>query len=128
MPASSWRQHSLVLALALASIASDCHWRLRINNPDGRSTLVIIVSTGGIHLDVDGYSLAVTGLEAGEVADASIPTNGTQLIYLTAAGAHLVELRGVAENCTVLTANPHRIDVPVGSSAETSFEVSCTSR
>jgi dipeptidyl aminopeptidase/acylaminoacyl peptidase len=79
----------------------------------------VIVTTTGSALDPDGYTVLVDG--AGQELDATdeLTVSGV------APGAHTVELRGLADNCTLDGANPRNVTVDSGAPTEVDFDVSC---
>ena len=90
-------------------------------NPTGASysTLRVTVATTGGDIDDNGYVLQV-GKER-----RSIGVNGRVALDGFRQGGQIVELTGVADNCTVAGTNPREVTVERGVDATTSFEVSC---
>lgn len=86
--------------------------------PPPGSISVTVTTTGG-DLDADGYELMV-GLERRIIA----PTTSVRVDGVDA-GSHMVELRGVAANCSVTGENPRAIVVESGSVASATIEVVC---
>ena len=89
--------------------------------PANAGTLRITTATTGSEPDNDGYSLSVDGGAAQPVG-----ANATMTLANMAAGAHAVNLAGVAQNCLVEEANPRSVTVSSGATAEVSFAISCT--
>ena len=83
-------------------------------------SLTATSSTSGSNLDPDGYTVAVDG-----GASQAIAVNGSVSFSGLNAGNHSVALSGVAANCTVTSANPQTVNVPVGGSAAAAFTVDC---
>jgi PKD domain-containing protein len=80
----------------------------------------VSTSTTGSDLDPDGYTVAVDGGQGQPIGiNGSVPFNGL------AAGAHNVQLSGLAANCTVSGANPQTVNVPSGGTATAPFSVNC---
>ena len=107
----------LVLVFALA-VVSAC-------NGDGTSppttgTIEVIAATMGSELDPDGYTVTVDG-----EADQALGVNSSISISGLSAGDHTVELTDVAANCSVGGSNPRTATVSAGSTATTTFDVSC---
>jgi plastocyanin len=106
----------LVLALVLAAAGCD-------GSPTGESgigSLRVSVSTTGEDLDLDGYVVRVDGVDSQTVSVA-----GTQVFSNLAAGEHLVELSGVAENCLASPGNSRSVTVVGGETAEVVFALDC---
>ncbi|UCG86412.1 MAG: hypothetical protein JSW71_21335 [Gemmatimonadota bacterium] len=89
----------------------------------GTSTgdLRITATTTGQDLDPDGYLVVVDGSYS-----RSIGINGSVTFSNVAVGNHAVQLSDLADNCTV-GQNPRTVDVPAEATAETTFDVTCTS-
>jgi len=107
-----------LLTLALvAGLAGSCD---EATNP-GPTTGAIRVSavTGGSSIDPDGYTLTV-GTDAQVLA-----IDQTRYFPDLDPGAYVVELSGVASNCTVDGDNPRTLSVIAGATAATSFTVAC---
>ena len=90
--------------------------------PPVLGTLVVSTSTTGAALDPDGYTVTVDGTLSQPVG-----TSGSVTFDSLVSGPHRVELAGVAENCTVIGANPQTDSVPAGDTARAAFAVSCAS-
>jgi len=88
--------------------------------PPPTGDLTVGASTSGVLPDPDGYTVTVDGGQA-----RGIGINGATTYTGIAAGAHTVELIGLALNCTVNGQNPRAVNVPAGSSASTTFAVDC---
>ena len=83
-------------------------------------TVVVNTQTGGPSPDTDGYTIVLDETERGP-----IPPNGQASVTGLAPGSHVIELRGVATNCTV-EANPRTFQVAAGATANVSFNITCT--
>ena len=81
---------------------------------------VQVFTTGGDQ-DPDGYELFV-GAEKRVIS-----TTGTVNIHGFNGGSHLVELKGVASNCSVLGDNPRAVVVEPGGVVSATIEVVCDS-
>ena len=110
------RTRLVVVALALG-VAVSCEppFAVPING-----FLRVTVTTSGGDLDLDGYTLQVTG-----VADQALGLNQTVVIAQLDTGAHQVELGGVAANCTVTGDNPRSVRVVLGDTVRVTFPVGC---
>src|SRR2546425_1872173 len=78
----------------------------------------VTASTIGTDLDPDGYAVAVDG-----GVEQSLPVNGTST-FSTSAGDHVIELGGVASNCSVAK-NPQTVSVTPGTTTEAAFQITC---
>jgi hypothetical protein len=78
-------------------------------------------STTGSNPDPNGYTVTVDGSQSQEIG-----VNGTVTFSDVAAGNHSVQLTGVASNCNVAGSNPRIVTVPVGGTAQSTFEVDCS--
>ena len=83
-------------------------------------SLALRTNTTGSHLDPDGYHLVIDG-KGGTVVGVNAISSLTEL----SPGSHLVELRGVAGNCSVDGANPVTVEIIAGQTADASFFVIC---
>jgi len=120
------RDTVLAVVLLFASLAFDCRWQLRINDPvDGRSTLVVTTVTSGASLDRDGYEVAVRLGGEQAVIPRRLQPNDSQSMMLDSEGTYVVTLGGLAENRAVVGANPSNIRVTQEATVETKFQVAC---
>lgn len=90
------------------------------NSPSSTGTLQVDTSTTGDDIDPDGYTVSVTGQTSQAVG-----VNGSVSFSNLAAGNYQVQLTGVAANCTVGGSNPRVVAVSSGSTATTTFDVTC---
>src|SRR2546430_1547873 len=90
--------------------------------PPVLGTLVVSTSTTGAALDPDGYTVTVDGTLSQPVG-----TSGSVTFDSLVSGPHRVELAGVAENCTVIGANPQTDPASAGDTAPAAVGVSCAS-
>src|SRR6266480_2970312 len=81
--------------------------------------IIVAANTDGSDLDPNGYT-ATLDLTKSQ----SLPTNGSTTFSGVLEGAHVVQLSGVASNCTVNTKNPLPVAL-VGSSTTATFSVTC---
>jgi hypothetical protein len=77
--------------------------------------------TSGADLDLDGFTVRVTGLLVDR--SQSMPTNGSTTFSNLVLGSFTVELRGIAPNCSA-DANPKSVTVILGTTT-TNFTVTC---
>ncbi len=82
--------------------------------------VTVTTSSTGPQPDDDGYSVDIDGGEP-----QTIGINAAVAFTGLTAGEHVVELQGVADNCTVAGENPRAVTVVAGAMAETVFEVTC---
>src|SRR5256885_3641470 len=82
--------------------------------------IIVAANTDGSDLDPNGYTATLDLTQS-----QSLPTNGSTTFSGVLEGAHVVQLSGVASNCTVNTKNPLPVTL-VGSSTTATFSVSCT--
>jgi len=115
-----------VIAVAAACLGSYCQWQLSINNPSGRSTLVIRTVTTGSQIDRDGYTVILIGAGLSEPDSRRFQPNGAETYQFDGVdGTGVVELKDVAENCSISGRNPRTVDIVPGGNSETTFEISC---
>ena len=82
--------------------------------------LTVSTSTAGSSLDPDGYTVTVDG-----GSPQAIGINASVSYTNLTAGNHTVAISGVATNCTVSGGTSRAVSVPSGSTATTTFSVSC---
>jgi hypothetical protein len=82
----------------------------------------VVTATSGAQLDPDGYAVS---LDQG--SPQPIGSSGDLTLSGLAAGAHTVELSGVAANCTLQGTNPQTATVVAGQSTDLTFTVTCVS-
>ena len=88
----------------------------------GAGSIEVTTATTGSDLD-DGYTVTVDGGTA-----QSIGANATISLANVAAAEHQVRLQGIADNCTVTSANPVRVTVASGAVGRAAFQLTCTAR
>ena len=106
----------LVFATLVFTLAAGC------SDSTGPRTgaVQVTVTTTGVELDTNGYSVAIDGGTARAVS-----VNATMTIAGLSAGSHSVLLAGLALNCAVAADNPRPVDVIAGDTAPVAFSVSC---
>jgi hypothetical protein len=82
-------------------------------------SLTITTATGGVELDADGYSVAVDG-----GSPRAIGLDATVTVDPLSDGQHMVELSGVAANCSA-TNNPRTVTVSAGATTAADFSITC---
>jgi Tol biopolymer transport system component len=113
------RLHLLALFLVLATPALSCN----SEDPAGPSSgaLKVVITTGGVEPDPDGYMLRLDADESRAVGT----TGNVAWIDLTPAN-HTLSLEGVATNCDVAGENPRTVSVKAGETTPVDFHVTCT--
>lgn len=116
----------VVFSLAAACMGSYCQWQLSINNPHGRSTLVIRIVTTGTQIDRDGYTVIVIGGGLPQPDKRRFQPNGAQTYHFDEGdGEGVAELTDVADNCSIAGPNPRAVAIVPGGKSEMTFEVAC---
>jgi hypothetical protein len=110
------RSRLALLALA-AAIAASCEPPFGLQS---KGALRVTVATAGGDLDLDGYSLRIDG-----ASDVALGLNQVLVIAPLDTGAHQVELRGVAGNCSVSGGTSRSVRVTVVDTASAPFAVDC---
>jgi hypothetical protein len=82
--------------------------------------LVVKTATSGVPADTAGYMVAADG-----GAPRPIGASAADTFAALAAGAHMVQLSGVPQACTLAGDNPRTATVPAGGSVEVTFEIAC---
>jgi hypothetical protein len=90
--------------------------------PTNSGTLRVTTATAGSDLDPNGYSFQVDG-GAGQ----PIGVNAAATLPNVAAGAHTVQLSGLAQNCAVQGDNPRTVTVVSGAGGDLQFAITCNS-
>jgi len=112
---SRWGKN-LVLVLFMA--ASGCLGPPTVTTPPGE--LRVSLRTTGEDLDLDGYSVRIDG-----ALPQPVGAFETRTFPDLAPGSHLVELSGVAENCTARPGTTQSVTVTSGQTAGVAFAVEC---
>ncbi|MDH3198627.1 MAG: hypothetical protein OEO21_10350, partial [Candidatus Krumholzibacteria bacterium] len=92
--------------------------------PPTMGSIRVNVSTGGQNLDPTGYVVRVT--DPGGAQTTNVNTNGYVVFSNLAVGSHTVTLQDVAANCVVGGSNPRSVNVVAGTTAQTTFNVTCS--
>ncbi len=103
---------SLILAGATACVED-------VAGPVSGGVRVLAVTTGG-DLDLDGYLVVVDGNPP-----LSIPPQGELVLADLAPGLHVLELKGVADNCAVSPRDIRSITVTAADTTSVTFDVHC---
>lgn len=115
-----------LLGVALMTHASDCHFEMRLNDPEGSSTLVVGVRTVGAPTDDDGYVLSVRRGGEPLVEPIRLRDDESRELQLQGTTAAVdVLLEDVAPHCRVLGDNPRRTSSGEGSRAAVDFRIHC---
>ena len=111
---------SLLAAGSTVLMALGCSGDETTGPGDQTGNVQVSAATIGTDLDVDGYAVSVDGGAARDIAH-----NGSTTFSGVSAGVHQVELTGVADNCSVTSANPVSASVTSGHTAQVAFEIRC---
>ena len=107
---------SITLAALALLLSGGCDSSFVI---DSDGSIEVAISTRGLDLDSDGYSLTVDGAQA-----YILPPAGSLVLQL-AQGSHTVQVGGLAANCAVEGANPRSVVVGPSGAVDVSFTVTC---
>lgn len=88
--------------------------------PPPPGAVTVTISTTGTFPDPDGYSL-----QADRAPELPVEVNATVVLTDFSPGPHLLQLNGVAPNCTVTGENPRTIDVPASAALTVEFMITC---
>jgi hypothetical protein len=83
--------------------------------------LSVTITTTGVEVDPDGYTVSVDGGQA-----QSIGVNATMLVEQLSDGDHSLDLNGLAANCVAAGENPRNVTVRSGATATVAFAVTCS--
>ena len=78
-------------------------------------------ATSGTNVDPDGYLVVVD-----DVVSEAIGVSDSVVFSALDEGDHIVELTGLALNCSVVGINPRTVTVAFGETIETAFAITCT--
>ncbi|HEX5576371.1 MAG TPA: hypothetical protein VFX42_10895, partial [Gemmatimonadales bacterium] len=87
----------------------------------GTGGITITTVTNGVEADADGYSIRID-----QGPETPITINATMQRAELELGSHMVQLGGVAPNCTVAGDNPRAVIVSSGETPAVSFEITCS--
>ena len=121
------RHHSSVGTLVAVTLCATMAAACGDDDPVGvepRGSIEVLTTTTGERLDTDGYILTVDESTLPEL-NWEVGTQDQLVLRDLLAGPHLVELRDVAQNCSVTTENPARAEVSASSTTTSSFEIEC---
>ncbi len=82
--------------------------------------VIVIAATSGVHLDADGYTVAV------DASDQALPINGSVTFTSVAIGTQSVTLSGVADNCAIAEVNPQSAAVALAQTTTVTFTLVCS--
>ncbi|HEV8456282.1 MAG TPA: hypothetical protein VGQ24_15390, partial [Gemmatimonadales bacterium] len=83
-----------------------------VTPPPGSGSVQVTAATSGSSLDPDGYTLRID-----EGSPQALTINGSRTVGTLTAGAHTVQLGGIAANCTVTGDNPRAVTISSGQTA-----------
>lgn len=89
------------------------------SRPDFGIVNISVSETGG-DVDLDGFEVVLDGVQL-----QTVPTPTGFANFYASPGAHTVELRNVASNCTVSGPNPRPVTIVFGQTASLEFGVVC---
>jgi hypothetical protein len=107
-------------ALALGALALGCSGSDPVQPPQLQS-LTVSVTTSGVDVDPDGYSLAVG------VRQSTVSSTGSVMFGDLPPGEYTVTVSGVAPNCAVVGGGTRSVTVGAAPGSQTAFEVVCES-
>lgn len=119
----SWVVSALVFTLAgLSSACGDDGDSGPMQPPPDPKigSVSVTVSTTGVRLDPDGFTVTVD-----DTLSQTVPANGVVTFSDLAIGRHTVELTGEAINCTIGSANPLTVTVTADVTAQPMLSVEC---
>jgi len=107
----------LVPATLVFAVAAGCN----DSTGPGTGAARVTVTTIGVELDTNGYSMAIDG-----GVRHLIPVNDTMTLARLTAGSPSVLHAGLAPNCAIAgAANPQTVNVVTGATAQVVFSVTC---
>jgi hypothetical protein len=109
---------------SLVTVPAGGRGRVRFDvfcDPFPPGSIRLSVVTTGVSPDEDGYT--IVGDFGPEIAT---PSNSEVPIFDLQPGNYNVGLSGIAPNCAVEGDNPRLVEVPIGSTLDLSFTVTCT--
>jgi hypothetical protein len=83
-------------------------------------TINVSTTTGGLHLDPDGYTVSLDGGPGQPVG-----TNGTLTVPNLPVGDHTLQVSGLATNCSLGGDNPLTVTVTEGTPVKVALQVNC---
>lgn len=103
------------------------------DDPAATGAITVTAATLGSNPDGDGYSVQVTAEATGDEPSTDpdpeqqdVGINGSVTFEERVTGDHLVELMGVASNCTVGGLNPRQVKVEADATTTVTFDVTCS--
>jgi hypothetical protein len=85
-----------------------------------KGDIEVTTTTTGVDVDPDGYTVTLN-----TTTSQAIATNGTADFKALDAGSYVVQLTGLADNCTLSGSDSQTVPVDAGSVSRVSFDVSC---
>jgi Tol biopolymer transport system component len=83
-------------------------------------TIKVSTTTGGLHLDPDGYTVSLDGGPGQPVG-----TNGTLTVPNLPVGDHTLQVSGLATNCSLVGDNPLTVAVTEEAPVQVALQVNC---
>jgi hypothetical protein len=105
-------------SVAVGSEVATVAFEITCHPPTG--TINVSTTTGGLHVDSDGYTLSLDGGPGQPMG-----TNATLTLSNLPLGDHTLQLSGLAENCALGGDNPLTVIVTEGAPVGVSLQVNC---
>jgi hypothetical protein len=104
---------------AAGNLGSAATVAITVANTPPAGTLRVVVETGGVHPDIDGYGINLNGgspvsLQANDSTEFVVPS-----------GSHSVEIQGLATNCSLAGSNPRTVTVAGPGLTRVALSISC---
>ncbi len=112
-------RRALIGTLLLASCGGEDPVRV-----DPKGSIEVTAATSGEHQDTDGYLVTLDDSTRPEL-NREIGSQGRVVFSDVETGPHTVLLGQVADNCTVTSSNPQRVEVSGNTLSTSAFEVAC---
>jgi hypothetical protein len=92
--------------------------------PDNTGVLRVFATTTGTDPD-DGYTVAIFGTGGQQVESKHVGSNSSVRFPNLTPGPHRIQLFGIESNCAVTGDNPRTVNVTVGQTTASTFNVAC---
>jgi WD40 repeat protein len=93
--------------------------------PAETGVVSVSAATTGGDLDLDGYTVEISGKDGQYVQSRAVARNGSTLFPNLTAGQYRLQLSGIESNCAVVGQNPRTVSVAVGQTTTSTFNVAC---